>query len=106
MWTQIAPKICLGLIFLTITALPVVGAVASAPETGQVAVLFSPNSTRAEQLQAAAQADVTIVRFGALPGTVIVQMDTPAAQALRHTGAWLIADPIILGGCNSRPQSL
>ena len=105
MWARLAPIMCLSIIVIVIAGLPIAGAVADAPRTGQAAVLFSPLSTRVDQMQAAAQAGVTIVRFGALPGTVIVQMDTPSATHLRSAGAWVIADPIILGGCAPRIRS-
>ncbi|WBQ12057.1 hypothetical protein L2D00_09390 [Hyphomonadaceae bacterium BL14] len=96
------PGVCLGLCLTLCATLPVAGAVLGAPETGQAAVLFHPSSTPSQIALAAAGAGVDIVRFGRAPGTVIVNIETPAGQAaLRQAGAWLIADPVILGGCTA-----
>lgn len=86
---------------LTLSAgLPVAGAVLAAPETGQAAVVFAPHTTPTELTRAAARAGVDIVRFGGAPGTLIVNIDhRDSRAALREAGAWLIADPVILGGC-------
>jgi hypothetical protein len=92
-------KRLLGLAAL-IAGLPAIGAVTSVPHSGQVAVLFDPRLERAELARVAAEAEVRIVRFGALPGSLIVDLgEADGPGALRRAGAWLIADPIILGGC-------
>ncbi|MGY6628880.1 MAG: hypothetical protein ACXIVL_10195 [Oceanicaulis sp.] len=84
-------------------SLPVAGAVLGAPETGQAAVLFHPSSTPSQLALAAASAGVEIVRFGGAPGAMIVNIETAAGHAaLRDAGAWLIADPVILGGCTAQ----
>ena len=86
-------------------ATPVIGAVAGAPRTGQVAVFFDPRDTSAELMTRIAQTDARLVRLGGLPGTVIVDMsDADRHAALRAVGALLIADPIVLGGCSISQQ--
>ncbi|KAA5802277.1 hypothetical protein F1654_10630 [Alkalicaulis satelles] len=96
--------ICLGACLTLSAALPVTGAALGAPETGQAAVLFNPSATPSQLALAAASAGVEIVRFGGAPGTLIVHIDQPGGHdALRRAGAWLIADPVILGGCAVQP---
>lgn len=98
--TSVIPALSLGACLALSAGLPVAGAVLAAPETGQAAVAFAPNASPSDLARAAARAGVDIVRFGGAPGTLIVQLDHPARRAaLREAGAWLIADPVILGGC-------
>ncbi|XBQ17532.1 MAG: hypothetical protein ABL308_06525 [Oceanicaulis sp.] len=85
-----------------VAGLPAAGAVATAPETGQAAVLFNPALTDAELAAAAASSGAAIVRFGALPGSLVVDLpDARAKERLRAAGAWMIADPVVLGGCSA-----
>lgn len=94
------PALCLVAAFALSAATPIIGAAALAPDTGQAAVLFDPRLTRAEQAEAAARANAAIIRFGAAPGSIVVELpDTGGRAALRAAGAWIVADPIILGGC-------
>ena len=94
------PLVCLVAATSLSAALPLAGAVAIAPETGQAAALFDPRLTHADLTRAAARAGASIVRFGAAPGSVIVSLpESGGPAALRAAGAWLIADPVILGGC-------
>ncbi|MEQ8404091.1 MAG: hypothetical protein RKE49_03260 [Oceanicaulis sp.] len=96
------PPFCLAAALALSAGLPVFGAVASTPPGGQAAVLFDPRMTRAELAEAAARAGASIVRFGAAPGSIVVELpDSGGSGALRAAGAWLVADPIILGGCAS-----
>lgn len=95
------PHICLGLMVALITTVPVTGAVLVAPDTGQAAVFMDPRLTHAEQLQRVAEAGAELVRFGAAPGALIVNItESSSPAALRAAGAWVVADPIILGGCS------
>ena len=83
-----------------VSAVPFAGALADAPVTGQAAILLNPSLSKAEQMNRIAATQARIVRFGALNGLVIVDMPDPETRrALRRSGAWLIADPLILGGC-------
>jgi len=78
----------------------VVGAIADAPQSGQAAVLFNPQLSASELLERSARANVNLVRFGGVPGALIVDLpDADALSRLRAAGAWVIADPIVLGGC-------
>lgn len=100
------PQVCLLLAIGLVSAVPLAGAVASAPASGQAAILLNPRLSKNEQLEIIAGTEARIVRFGALNGVVIVDMpDTRTSSALRQAGAWLIADPLILGGClNTRSE--
>ncbi len=94
------PQVCLVLAVALVSAVPLAGALASAPESGQAAIFLNPASSKTEQLQIIARTDARLVRFGALNGVVIVDLpDIQTRAALRQAGAWLIADPLILGGC-------
>lgn len=94
------PKLCFALLLGLTAGLPVFGAVLDAPRTGQVAVMFDPRLSDAELLSAVARADAELVRFGGWPGALIVNLpETTGPEALRAAGAWIVADPIILGGC-------
>ena len=95
------PQICLGLMVALITSAPFTGAIASAPEQGQAAVLLNPSLSRADQLRRISDAGAELVRFGAVPGAVIVNM-TPASgpAELRAAGAWIISYPVIPGTCS------
>lgn len=103
--TRLTRGLCLAACLALSAGLPVAGAVLAAPETGQAAVLFAPQTTPSDLARAAARAGVDIVRFGATPGTLIVNIDRPDSRAaLREAGAWLIADPVILGACARLPD--
>jgi hypothetical protein len=95
------PQFCLGLMVALITTVPVTGALLDAPDQGQAAILLDPRLSRSEQLLRIADAGAELVRFGAAPGALIVNItETSSPEALRAAGAWIIADPIILGGCS------
>ncbi len=83
-------------------------AVALSPPAGdQAAVAFPPTWNETRILSAVAEADARLVRYAAAPGLVVVSAD-PAAQArLRAAGAWLVADPVLAGGCftSTDPQA-
>lgn len=81
-------------------------AIVSAPPSGQAAVMFDPRLDRQAMLQAVAEADVTLVRFGSLPGTVVVDVPEAGMTQLIQAGAWIIADPILLGGCQTDSSSI
>lgn len=103
--SRATPLVCLITAASLSAALPLAGAIAVSPESGQAAVLFDPRLTRADLAQVAARAGTAIVRFGAAPGSMIVSLpESGGPQALRAAGAWLIADPVILGGCAPRTQ--
>ena len=97
------PIFCLIGALALIGGAPIALAVASAPSSGQAAVMFDPRLDRVDLLHAVAEADASLVRFGALPGTVIVYMPEGGLARLSASGAWIIADPILLGGC--RPDT-
>jgi hypothetical protein len=85
----------LGLIAMT----PVILAVTSVPQTGQAAVLFNPSWDVDALMVQVASSGANVVRFGGAPGLVIVEMPDEGAAALRSAGAWLVLDPVVLGGC-------
>jgi hypothetical protein len=66
------------------------------PASGLVALIFPPwwDATKS---MLAATADGSVVRFGALPFIVVVAPDVSAGQ-IRHSGAWLVLNPLF-GGC-------
>jgi len=96
-----APFLCLIGVFALIGLAPLALAISAAPPSGQTAVLFDPRLDRREVLQAVAASDATLVRFGALPGSAVVDTDEGGRLRLSAAGAWLLADPILLGGCRS-----
>lgn len=99
------PALCLIACLALAAGLPVAGGVLAAPATGQAAVLFAPGLSAADLTRAAARAGVDIVRFGGAPGALIVNLDHRDRHAdLRAAGAWLIADPAILGACARLPD--
>ncbi len=93
------PIVCLVAVFALIGLAPIVTALASAPQSGQTAVLFDPRLGDAGLVQHLSQTNATLVRFGALPGTAIVDVPPGSRSQLSQAGAWLMADPLILGGC-------
>jgi hypothetical protein len=93
------PLFCLIGAFALIAASPIAMAVTTAPSSGQVAVMFDPRLDRTSVVRAVAQADAALVRFGGLPGTVVVDVPEGGLTQLAAAGAWIIADPILLGGC-------
>lgn len=95
------PKACLISMAVLACATPLVGAAASAPETGQVAVFFDPRVSSQQLMQSVAQSDGQLVRLGGVPGAAIINLTTAEDRAaLRRAGALIFADPIILGGCS------
>lgn len=93
--------LCLIGAFALIAAAPLALAVGAAPVSGQTAVLFDPRLERREIVQAVAASDARLVRFGALPGSVVVDMPEGGRSRLSQAGAWILADPIVLGGCQT-----
>ena len=91
--------------FAVITATPALMALSSAPQSGQAAVLFAPSLDRSAVMLQVAASGAELVRFGGVPGVVVVEMPEDGAAALRRAGAWLVLDPVVLGGC-SAPASL
>lgn len=99
------PLICLALVFGVIAIAPLAMAVTSAPSSGQVAVVFNPGLGHSALALRLAEADVSLVRFGALPGSAVVDLRGHTLANLTEAGAWIIADPIILGGCQPETSS-
>jgi hypothetical protein len=65
-----------------------------------VAVLFPPWWSAERSVAAAARAELAILRFGGLPGIVVLAPLTPfAAARLRQAGAWLVLDAEAGSGC-------
>ena len=68
-----------------------------------LAAVFPPWWSSARVFEAAAAADVAVLRAGAWPALVIVRPGDPGAPArLRASGAWLLLDGRAIGGCVSR----
>ena len=88
-----------------VAAAPTALAVSAAPQSGQAAVLFDPGLSRAETLARLSGAGADLVRFGRAPGLVIVDLPDTGAPALRRAGAWLVFDPLVLGGCAPASQT-
>ena len=99
--TRHIPLLCLIGAFALIATAPLALAVGAAPSSGQTAVLFDPRLDRRAILQAVAASDARLVRFGALPGSVVVDMPEGGRSRLSRAGAWLLADPLVLGGCQT-----
>lgn len=99
---HLIPKATLVAAFMTTTLWPVAGAVMDAPRTGQIAVAFAPGTPHSQMLDAVAQADARLVRFAKLPGTAVLDVTAERSIAvLRAHGVWVVADPIVLGGCSA-----
>ena len=70
------------------------------PETGAAAVQFPPDYGLAEASAVAARVDGVVVGDGGLPGMFVIW--TPpgvSPSALYGHGAWVVADPVVVGGC-------
>ncbi|TGY89176.1 hypothetical protein E5163_08630 [Marinicauda algicola] len=93
------PALCLSLALVTLTGVPAVGALTSAPREGQAAIVFPPGWARGEVARATAEAGTALVRFGSLPNIAIVDLGRDDTARLREAGALLVLDPLILGGC-------
>ena len=95
------PTLCLVGVFTLVGFAPLAFAVGAAPPSGQTAVLFDPRLEQREILLAVAASDAKLVRFGALPGSAVIDVREGAHAQLAAAGAWLMADPILLGGCQT-----
>lgn len=91
--------------FGLLAAAPTLLALSSVPQSGQAAVLFDPSLERSALMLQVAESGADLVRFGGAPGLVIVDLPDEGPSALRRAGAWLVLDPVLLGGC-SAPASL
>lgn len=89
----------IGASALLLVAAPTMMVLASVPQSGQAAVLFDPALNDRDVLVRVASAGATFVRFGEAPGLVVVDLPEAGPQALRGAGAWLVLDPLLLGGC-------
>jgi hypothetical protein len=78
-----------------------VGALQAVPHDGaQVAAIFSPWSDSAGVMARVAQADGLMVRRGLIDSIVVVQSNEPGLIGrLYASGAWLVIDPSVFGGC-------
>lgn len=101
----VAAFVCFMGVFMLAGFTPVAGAALSAPAAGQTAAFFAPGAAPGEVARAVWAANGRIVRFGALPGSVIVDLPEGGAAALKRAGAWLVAAPMIEGGCAARTSS-
>lgn len=97
--SRIAASICL------VVAAPTALAVSAPPRSGQAAVLFDPGLSRAQTLLQISTAGAELVRFGPAPGLVVVDLPEQGPAALRSAGAWLVLDPLLLGGCGPASQT-
>lgn len=97
--TRIAATLCL------MVAAPTALAVSAPPRSGQAAVLFDPGLSQAQTLVQISSAGAELVRFGQAPGLVIVDLPEQGPGALRSAGAWLVLDPLLLGGCGPASQT-
>jgi len=82
-------------------AAPALMALSSVPQSGQAAVLFDPSLDRSALMRQVAASGADLVRFGGAPGVVIVDLPEDGPSALRRAGAWLVLDPVVLGGCSA-----
>lgn len=73
-----------------------------APGAAQLVAVFPPWVSLDQAIGRIGAAGGVAVRTGALDSILLAQSDAPDfAKALRRAGAWLVADPIVLGGCFS-----
>ena len=64
------------------------------------AAIFPPGWSEADVIQAAARADLSVIRIGATSNIAIIRLSSvPAARALRQAGALFLLPPNVLGGC-------
>ncbi len=96
-----APRKFLPAIAVSLAAIGMPLLVALEPVSdGEAAAIFPPGWTRAEVVLATAQADLSVVRFGAYANIGIVRIDDErSSAALRQAGALLLLPPGALGGC-------
>lgn len=90
----------IGATFTAILAAPPAIALTAVPQSGQAAVLFNPGLQNHEILTNLSRSGAHLVRFGGAPGVVVVDLPEDGPAALRRSGAWLVLDPLILGGCS------
>ena len=83
-------------------------AMARAPLTGPVAMVFPPWWSAAQTIRAAASAG-PVIRLGAVNFVAIVAPANAQERALlHHAGAWFLLDPIVVTGClpaSAQPNS-
>ncbi len=85
--------------FGLLAAAPTLLALSSVPQSGQAAVLFDPWLEHSALVAQVAESGADLVRFDGAPGVVVVDLPHDGPAALRRAGAWLVLDPVILGGC-------
>jgi hypothetical protein len=93
------PHLAGGITLLLMAVLPLAVAAAALlapPAQGAVAAVFPPWWDAAAAVTAAGAAG-PVVRLGALPFVVVVA--AADRSVLRAAGAWLLLDPVALGGC-------
>lgn len=90
---------------MAIAAAPSVLALSAAPQSGQAAVLFNPALEPGDVLAQVSRAGAELVRFGGAPGLVVVKLPSDGPHALRQAGAWLVLDPVVMGGCAPTPST-
>jgi hypothetical protein len=78
-----------------------VAALQAVPRDGtQVAAIFAPWDQSGSVMARVAQADGLLVRRGLFDSIVVVQSDEPGLSGrLYASGAWLVIDPNVFGGC-------
>jgi hypothetical protein len=91
----------LAAILLLLVSTATLAGLEARPRDGRdVAAVYPPWMTGASAFERVAQAGGAIVRAGALDTILVAHGDDPDfAVRLRDGGAWLVLDPLALGGC-------
>jgi len=94
-----------AIVGLAVISTPLLAAFEPFEEAGEAAAFYPLDWSVNEVFLAAAQADVSIVRYGAADNIAIVRITgSDDAAALRATGAWLVLNAQAMGGCLIGPQ--
>ncbi|MEQ8666054.1 MAG: hypothetical protein RIC16_10030 [Rhodospirillales bacterium] len=93
-WTPAAFIFALSTVFLFTASFAVPNPVR------QVAVIYQPGTSLPEIVSSAGAAGARLVRLGAYDNIAVVDFGRQVATAgIELPGAWLIVDPLRLGGC-------
>ena len=101
MLSILARRPLLSAIFLFLASTTTLAGLEARPRDGRdVAAVYPPWMTGTSAFGRVAQAGGAVVRAGALDTILVAHGDDPDfAARLRDGGAWLVLDPLALGGC-------
>jgi hypothetical protein len=94
-----------AIVGLAVVSTPLLAALEPYEEDGEAAAFYPLGWSVSDVFVATAEAEVSVVRYGAAENIAIVRITSSEnAAALRASGAWLVLNAQAMGGCLIGPE--